>query len=185
MHCENLQADRQLGAYWEQQFCVLAARFGRFFSAHQLNRTGAACAGGPSAAYLLLPDITIWSAPGEHHEIKHKAPTPYGSYGLERYRFEALLWFAQITGQRVYYTIHDHSRTGGRNANVNRIEDWVTAEVRALAGQEKVARGPSWVDGKKKDVCICYWPTELFRPLGYHFALGAAPIRQATLGRAA
>jgi hypothetical protein len=173
MHCVDLEADRGLGAYWENKFCELAAGFHRYFTAHQLGRSSAACAGGPNGRYLLLPDITLWSSLGEHHEVKHKAPTRYGSFGLERYRFKALVQFAELTGQPVYYTIHDHSRAGGRDSTLNRLEDWVAAEVSVLKGQQEERPAPSWVNGQHRCVPVCYWRKELFTPLAEHFAASA------------
>ena len=184
MHCVDLESDRKLGALWERKFCELAAHFGRVFTAHQLNRLGAACAAGLGVNHLLLPDITLWSAPGEHHEIKHKAPTELGCFGLEQYRFAALLQFARLTGQRVFYTIHDHSRAGGRTATVIRLEDWVESEVRSLEGQQELAWGLSWVNGESKRVPICYWSAKLFAPLAQHFATSAV-LPETLLGRAA
>jgi hypothetical protein len=115
---------------------------------------------------LTLPDITIWTAPGQHHEIKHKCPTRYGCYGLEQYRFDALLWFAETTKQLMYYTIHDHSLSGGRDCQSNSIDHQRTASVTHLADNIHETRwGYSWVDGVKKSVPIHYWAVSHWQPL--------------------
>ena len=167
--CSDLRADRGLGALWERNFCLLASRFGKSFTPHQIGRDGASAAAFARQskhwnAYT-LPDVTVWTAPGEHHEIKHKAPTKYNSFGLERYRFDALVWFRKETGQAVFYTIHNHFLAGGRDVAENCIEDWVTCEVGRLAGQFKEWPGTSYVGGKPTQVPICYWNVGLWRPL--------------------
>lgn len=172
-HCQNLQSDRDIGAYWERQFCLQAARFNKSFTPMQLGRKDSIVAHSYESngwKSYTLPDITIWTAPGEHHEIKHKAPFNawrYGdSFGLEVYRFEALLWFAQETGQDVMYTIHDHSKTAGRDATVNKIEHWITASVLTLNRRWHTKRpGQSWVNGQKKEVDIYYWSIDWWQPL--------------------
>lgn len=171
LHCSDNKADRSIGAIWERHFCELAARHGLMFSPLQLAKQGAAVAYWRKEKRwhsLTLPDVTIWTAPGQHHEIKHKEPTKYGQFGLEVYRFDALLSFAETTGQKVYYTIHNHALAGGREVTVNRLEHWITAEVRALDHKwaRKAENGVSWVNGIRRDnVPIYYWPAELWKPL--------------------
>jgi hypothetical protein len=167
--CENLQMDRNVGTYWEKQFASLALERGFTFTTHQIGKNSSAVAECPrsgSPHILTLPDVTIWTAPGQHHEIKHKIPTRYGSYGLEVYRFNALLWFWKETGQSVYYTIHDYSWCGDKQNQECRIEDWRTASVEKLRGRQKLTKyGDSYVNGNRKTVEIHYWDMNLFRPL--------------------
>lgn len=175
IQCADLNGDRDMGDFWERQFCFLAAQYGRCFTRHQFKRKAAATAVYPITGGLykaiVLPDITVWSAPGEHHEIKHKAPTKHGTFGLERYRLDSLLKFADETKQPVQYTIHDHSRCGGRNAQVNRLGDWITADVRALANSiDFVGNGPSYVNGEQRKVEICYWDSCKWIPLADFWA---------------
>lgn len=170
-HCSDVNGDRALGERWELEFCKLAARFGKMFTPHQVGRNrNAACAysGVTGLNKFLLPDITIWTAPGEHHEIKHKAPTNTGYFGLEAYRFDALKRFRNETNQRVYYTIHNHN--GDRNGTAFCVEDWITADIQILgeAIRCKVARSRWWdsyVDGVRKNVSGWFWPEELWFPL--------------------
>jgi hypothetical protein len=179
-HCANLSGDREVGAYWEREFCKLAARYGRSFTAHQIGREKSAVAwvrsGGAWNSWT-LPDITLWTRPGEHHEIKHKDPCSWG-FGLERYRLEALRAFWEETGQSVYYTLHDYSRQPdssldyetqrrARKENPKSIaEHWVTAPVSELISPEpREEWGYSYVGGVKKRVPICYWPSSLFQPV--------------------
>lgn len=166
-HCKDNAKDRQTGAYWERQFCVMARDHGYMFTPMQIGRTSSAVAyKGKGWNAFTLPDITIWTYPGQHHEIKHKNATRGGLYGLEEYRLNALLSFANETRQDVYYTIHDHDKAGGRNVRTNRIEDWVTANVRDIDQKWTISgRGLSYVNGQKHEVEIRYWPTSLWEPL--------------------
>jgi len=170
LHANNLTDDRALGTFWEEQFCLLAAQHGRAFTALQIGKQGAAISKDAKLNPYTLPDVAIWTAPGEHHEIKHKNPYPdrrHGpSYGLEVYRFNALLWFAQETGQSVMYTIHDHDKAGGRELTINKIEHWLTVNVLALNNQWYTCRPTkSYVNGKSKTVDCYYWHANLWRPL--------------------
>jgi hypothetical protein len=169
-HCSDNAADRTVGAYWERRFCELAAARGFVFSPLQIGRRGSAAAyrrgaDGKRWHIFTLPDVTIWSAPGQHHEIKHKEPTRRGEFGLEQYRFEALLDFQAVTQQAVLYTIHNHAHAGGREVMQNRAEDWFTADVRELRGKWSSSRGNSWVNGEKKQCVIYYWSAGLWQPL--------------------
>ena len=113
-----------------------------------------------------LPDFTVWTAPGQHHEVKHKSPTKYGQYGLEVYRFNALVWFAKTTGQKVYYTIHNHALNGGKAERANHLDHWFAADVNALVGKVKgTFNGQSWVGGEIRVVPIHYWDTKEWTPL--------------------
>lgn len=174
-HCGNLKADRKLGELWERNFCKLAARHGLTFTPMQIGRAESAQAYSIQNGKwnsLTLPDITVWTAPGQHHEIKHKNPTSHGSFGLEVYRFNALIAFAQETGQDVMYTIHNHDLCGGRNTTVNKIEHWFTVNVLDLPGRHSFLskNGSSYVSGVKTKVPIFYWQTDLWTPLAEYWA---------------
>ncbi len=170
IHCVDNAADRKTGDYWERQFCTMAASMGKCFTPHQWHNTVAAVAlqkvQGRWNKYT-LPDITIWEAPGEHHEIKHKNPTYHGEYGLEVYRFEALLNFALVTRQRILYTIHDHDLAGGKEVKDNHLCHWRTAIICVDIGYHNADERPgySWVKGEKKEVQILYWKTREFYEL--------------------
>jgi len=161
-HCTDNGADREIGKFWERQFCLLAMRRGLMFSPMQIGRNGSAVAyQGPRWKPLTLPDVTVWTAPGQHHEIKHKNPTSHGTFGLERYRLDALLAFARETEQDVMYTIHNHDLAGGRDVQINEVGHWLTVNVLELDGAWSFrGRGWSWVNGKKQEVEICYWPAD-------------------------
>lgn len=171
LHCTDNRADRAIGATWERRFCELAADHGLLLSPLQIGRDNSAAAFWKDRQQwcsLTLPDITIWTAPGQHHEIKHKEPTRDGLFGLEVYRFRALMMFAQATGQSVFYTIHNHALAGGRDNPRNRIEDWVTADVHSLDGRwmRRDDNSTSWVNGQKTSgIGIYYWPIGLWQPL--------------------
>lgn len=170
-HCLDLTDDRQLGAFWERQFCRLAFRYGLVMTPNQIGLSGGTAAAwyrnqGTNRNKIILPDVTIWSAPAQHHEVKHKAPTRLGEFGLEAYRFNSLLRFYQITGQEVYYTIHNHAWSGGRYSTINKPEHWVTASIPSLQWTVQQERtGYSWINGEKSETNILYWKVDLFFPL--------------------
>lgn len=173
--CTDLNADRKVGEFWERKFCLLAAKHGRSFTPHQIGRGKSAQAFSYSESKfhpMTLPDITIWTAPGEHHEVKHKDTTSSGHFGLELYRLDALVWFWRETGQSVYYTIHDYGKQQGVNRadrkhnELNDPRHWVSCEVQEL--KKTVAYtyiGKSWVNGEPREVPICYWREDTFTPL--------------------
>lgn len=165
--------DRALGEHWEREFCKLAASRGKTFTPHQIGRPGqsasAYCRGDGDWSKLLLPDVTVWSAPGEHHEIKHKEPTFDGMIGLERYRLDALVRFANTTGQRVFYTIHDWRRAGATSSHqsiANRLDDWYCGDIAALSrGCTKPGTSTSYINGElTENVPTWYWSV---RPLWF------------------
>ena len=175
-HLQDNGRDRRMGARWERNFGCLAGQYGKSFTPHQVGRLIAANAYSYKDAWrlLLLPDFTIWSAPGEHHEIKHKNPTRNGRYyGLEKYRFDALTEFSVETRQTVLYTIHDWELAGATRSDdemPNDIRHWLTADVIALAEYirvHKVIPHPmnTWVNGQPTTRPGYYWPTRLWQPL--------------------
>ena len=168
-HWNNLEKHREWGRYWEEQFCKLAAKYGKSFTANQIGQTSSARAffhNGRRFSWHVLPDITLWTAPGEHHEIKHKNPTWRGEFGLEDYRLEALLWFAGETGQSVYYTIHNHDLAGGRDVRINDIAHWVTVNVLELDGTWiRSDVGDTYYNGGRGRKVRLYWDIRLWRPL--------------------
>jgi hypothetical protein len=177
-HATDNEADRRIGAQWERKFCQLAARFGKVFSPHQIaspDKSAVAYGQGTDGTWehYTLPDVTIWSAPGEHHEIKHKRATRNGRYGLERYRIDALMRWATTTGQPVYYTIHDWEVARGADAAdesmPNDIDHWFYADIEELSpGCTWVQKnGRSWINGKARDdVEIWFWTARrYFHPL--------------------
>ena len=167
VHCQDLNADRLLGTHWEREFCKEMARRGKAFTPLQIGRDMSAewfQHNGKKWNRFTLPDVVLWTNPGEHHEIKHKTANKHGNFGLEQYRFEALLAFAQETQQRVMYTIHDHH--GNRDSKQNNLADWITADIKHLEGASVgIFDGDSWVNQKKRRVPIVYWPRELWKAL--------------------
>lgn len=175
-HCKNNVADREIGAFWERQFCLLSADVGKSFTPMQIGRDNSAMAFSKNGRWnkYTLPDVTVWTAPGEHHEIKHKNPTKNGMFGLEVYRFNALFWFARETQQDVMYTIHNHALAGGREIKENKIEHWITANILALNDNwVYTTNGNSWVNGQRKETQIHYWPISLWQPLVAYWGTNA------------
>ena len=168
-HSNNVEQDRALGKQWERNFCLLAETYSKSFTLMQVGRTESVVAwkmNNNKRNSYTLPDIAIWTSPGEHHEIKHKNPTAHNSFGLEAYRFEALLWFSRETQQQVMYTIHNHDLSGGRNTLINRLEHWITINVEDLNNKWNwQSSGISYVNGEAKRVPIYYWPKNLWIPL--------------------
>jgi hypothetical protein len=175
---------------WEANFCKLAAQHHRSFSPHQFClRDKAANWYRPEKGQiypLLLPDTTIWTAPGEHHEIKHKEPTKnWPCYGLEKYRLDALLAFAEETRQSVLYTIHDWRRAGASTSSEpmrNCIDDWLTCDVLVLADYIRAEHlttnpFPTWYGGVPTTKPGYFWPTTLWRPLHWWWTYPLDGIR--------
>jgi hypothetical protein len=169
----------------------MAARYGRSFTPHQIGKSkSAAAAYHYEDRYHLatLPDVTVWTRPGEHHEIKHKDPTRDGMFGLEQYRVDALRWFAEETGQSVYYTIHCYdfvplsTRQERKFYRKNHESHWLTASILDLLSREyRVARSGSAavsiVNGKRREgVKILYWPMDAFIPLSALWDFVARPL---------
>lgn len=174
---------RIIGTYWEIMFCQLAYDFGRAFTPVQITTTKSQMdksaqwyLGSNGKSIYLLPDIVIWTFPGEHHEIKHKDPfsmNQHGDmFGLEQYRLEALLQFCHTTGQDVLYTIHNHALIHGNLRTRNRMSDWLTISVSELDGRHvyRQKNGKTLYDGKYKEKPILYWPSEIWTPLETRWA---------------
>jgi len=164
-HCSDLERDRKTGLLWEKNFCKLASDRGFMLTPLQIGRQAAASA-YKARRRVLLPDIVLWTYPGQYHEIKHKNPTKYGSYGLEKYRFDALVEFAAESRQGVFYTIHDHDLAGGRGVAINDIHHWRTVSILQLVDTwEYSGPGATWWNGQKVSAIIYYWSSKLWIPL--------------------
>lgn len=173
-HCADNLGDRQTGAKWERNFGILAAQQGKCFTPHQIGRESAAAAYAKTNGkwnHYLLPDVTIWSSPGEHHEIKHKNAHVDGTYGLERYRLDALISFQKETKQTVLYTIHDWELAGASNSREemrNEIDDWLTCSIEVLSARIQNERScRTYVNGQSRFLPTCFWPTSLWWPLNF------------------
>lgn len=155
--------DRETGAHWEAEFCRMARRYGKFFTPHQFGHGRSAMFYGGDSQWT-LPDITIWSAPGEHHEIKHKRSTQDGMYGLERYRLDALIRFANTTGQQVFYTIHDWEMAGADDSQErvsNDPDHWLAADIATLSrGHTRISRDSTYYNGILREVEVLYWTAD-------------------------
>ena len=187
VQCKDLVADRAIGDFWEREFCKMASQSGRSFTPHQIGRDSSAIAAyryGGKYHTATLPDVTIWTSPGEHHEIKHKDQTRNKEFGLERYRVNALRWFAEETGQSVYYTIHDYdyvplpTRAERKAYRTNNEADWLTASILDLLSQDYRTdeNGVSWVNGiRREGIEILFWKAELFIPLSLLWGVVTRP----------
>lgn len=187
-HLSDNAADRELGATWERHFCRMAEWYGKSFLPQQIGRTGAATwrkGNRTQSQPALLPDITIFSWPGEHHEIKHKAPSKYrrregmGSYGYERYRLRPLVDFRLETQQPVFCTVHDWEAAGAHRSNEsmpNVLQDWRVVDVMTLDTYITEQRlSPdwlgTWVNGQAQQREGYYWPVSLWVSLDLWWGL--------------
>jgi hypothetical protein len=175
--------DRAIGAHWEDAFCELYwAHRGGLLVRNQKGRTDAAHAealGRDGLRWIcLMPDVQVLSGPGEHHEIKHKAPYQMRgwapSYGLEVYRFEALVQFADEVKDPVLYTIHDWQMAGASASGEdmpNRLEDWVTVGILELAERNKRHRPKIFWCGSYRNGTYrpheptYFWPASVWTPI--------------------
>ena len=171
VHCGNVKNDRALGELWESNFCQLLPE-GCVCDLHQKDRTSSAVLRVVELESIdrgiTSPDVTVYwgSSVVSHHEIKHKNPTQYGCFGLEEYRVKSLLEFMQLSGQDVYYTIHDHALSDGRYGKVNDIRHWFTRSLSVLLKDvQGKCCSPSYRNGKKTDELIYYWDRSQFAAL--------------------
>lgn len=187
-HCADNKADRNLGGFWERKFYEMAMKVGFSCTPMQIGHKGSVRAHqqiGKRQRHFSLPDVTIWTYPGQHHEIKHKNPTRDGDFGLEAYRFDALAWFARQTRQDVMYTIHNHDLSGGRDAKENHLEHWFTANICDLDGKQWESSGASYIDGSARVTQIYYWHTDLWIPLAQYWRdfVDVSPLLNTLLAR--
>ena len=174
---------RVIGTFWEVMFCRLAYVQGRHFTPVQISTAASGLnksaqwygTGSNGKSCYLLPDVVIWTSPGEHHEIKHKDPFVMNNkgpvFGLEKYRLDALLDFAAVTKQAVLYTIHNHALGDGNLATRNDINHWITADITLLQGHHvyQQEKGKTLYNGGYEEKCIFYWPVDMWRPLAEHW----------------
>lgn len=170
-HCLDVTADRNIGDLWEGNFCKLLPP-GCTFIRHQKDRDGASLYGAVGhdgeVAWRSSPDVTVWHGRSvtTHHEIKHKNAHAGLVFGLERYRFDALIEFQKNTGQTVYYTIHDHDSGGGRDGTENDIKHWVTQTIESLASDHDYEWPcPTYRAGMKVEEMTLFWRRSRFDPL--------------------
>jgi hypothetical protein len=167
IHCGDLAADRSLGDYWEQKFCELLPP-GAIFYRHQKNKSGssvyAEVKADGSLAMRAGPDVTVWNRGAAHHEIKHKNAYQ-GKFGLEQYRYTSLVRFAERTGERVFYTIHDHGMCGGRDTTVNHINHWLSCNVLSLGPPDDAFPCPTWKNGIVVKEMTLFWHRSQFSSL--------------------
>lgn len=183
-HASDNRGDRTLGAVWERHFCDLAKERGFTYLPHQfVTSRGAASAWGlgqdGDEKQVLLPDVTVWGAVTQHHEIKHKNPTPRNEYGLEQYRLERLVDFANRTNELVLYTIHDWQRAGatsGREAIENNINHWLTVDILALSKMRHRVNPNcvTYIDGQRDRAPVWFWPTHYWVELSDFWNSGRA-----------
>lgn len=176
--------DRNLGAFWEGMFCQLLPR-GTKFVRHQLDKSRSAVKewidGNGSIQTTPLPDVTVYHGLGREssHEIKTKNPSRSGQFGLEVYRFEALLQHARDSSGGANYTIHDWGKAGGKHRTENDIGHWITASFLDLEKRDRYSTEySSWVDGVwTENVPMYFWNKDRFMPLSVFLEDMAEEIR--------
>jgi hypothetical protein len=171
IHCGDVGGDRKLGEVWESNFCELIPS-GCIFIRHQKDRDGSSVYGEVGNQGIVTwrpsPDVTVWHGKSvtSHHEIKHKNAHAGLLFGLEKYRMDGLMDFQKKTGQTVYYTIHDHDCSGGRNGTENDIKHWVTQTIESLASEHD--RGwpcRTYRNGVAFEEMTLFWHRSRFEPL--------------------
>ena len=164
----TLESDRKIGQLWEKKFSEILNHYGKAYSFLQIGRTESAIAQQNGFSYT-LPDVIMWNSPQSHyHEIKHKLKTKnHESYGLEKYRFDALMWLAQQSGQAIFYTIHDYDSKAKKHETKNLLSDWFTVNILELNERWSYVgnNSTSYVNGQKQYVPIYYWPSSYWYPL--------------------
>jgi hypothetical protein len=174
-------ADRKLGETWEKNFGRAAEWYNKAFFPYQRDRTGAA-RWQSGKRFALTPDVVIFTAGGEHHEVKHKNPSRPRKgepcYGLEVYRLKALVELQRETKQPVFYTIHDWGAAGAKTSTApmaNLVQDWRLVAVDKLwtyALERLRAEGvKTWLNGTFKECPAYYWPTGLWTRLDLYWGL--------------
>jgi hypothetical protein len=163
-HAEDNRADRDVGEKWEAEFEKMA------------NSVGGLNCHRPTVPGRLLPDRVVQrKGEIEWHELKHKRATWADEYGLEQYRYEALIELAKRTGETVLYTIHDWRLAGARDRDdkvPNAIDDWYTVDVLDLPRVEpRIREGKTYYGGRVARTPIFYWPAGLWSPLAWRWGL--------------
>ena len=171
VHCINLQGDRSLGKLWEQNFCAIAEDFGYCYTPLQIGKNDSSAVAmmrrDDSQKTIILPDVVLWSHPTTFHEIKHKKPRKDDRIGLELYRFESLKELQSVTKQTVFYTIHNHALSGGRDGPENNIDHWFSCPLCDLdwTWSDVDPWGITYRSGRATESIILYWDMSLFLPL--------------------
>lgn len=162
----KLLIDRALGDYWSQVFADGMMKNG--FATHRFDKAPSPVVNLPNGGHIILADVLVLRRGGAacYCEVKHKAPTQHGTYGLEEYRFNSLLALTSWVEGAVLYVIHNHSLSGGRDSPTININHWVYVNVHALQGRHVFkGMGKSYVNGKEKTVPMLYWSQTLWHPL--------------------
>jgi len=163
-------ADRELGGYWEQQFLAMMRNEG--YGVHRFAKAPSPVVDTPDGT-TILADGWVLQRKGDNYlcEIKHKNPykriKQSGEYGLEQYRLNHLQRLQRWVGDPAMYVIHNHDLSGGRDNRINNVAHWFIAPIADLAVSPfmRKAQGPSYVDGRREMVLICYWPISEWLPL--------------------
>ncbi|MBV6343313.1 hypothetical protein [Candidatus Magnetobacterium casense] len=169
---EEPPPERVLGNFWSQKF---ADMMNRWYGVHKFDKAPSPIITLPNGMRIILADVLLLEKEGENYycEVKHKAPTKFGSYGLEEYRFNSLKRLQEYVRAKVLYVIHDHSLNGGRDNPYNDINHWKVATIPVLVDSPHIRHpGPSLVNGVRQiGVPIYYWATTLWIPVNNFFQL--------------
>jgi hypothetical protein len=89
-------------------------------------------------------------------EIKAKYATDFGSYGLEKYRLDAIVNSLGLNYKKAIYVIFDTKEM-----------KWMVADFAHLMfyADETVLSGASYYGDRKIITPICYWPTYMWKIL--------------------
>lgn len=114
---------------------------------------------------VVAPDFSLRRAGARlWHDVRHKAPTPNGCFGLEANRLRELLAVQRATGERIFYTLHNHG--GDRLSQRDDIRDWITADVDDLARRwDGAGVTKAYTKNGVEPQRVLFWSSRRFKPL--------------------
>lgn len=172
-HCQNHQADRTLGEYWEDELVRIARLFG--WEAWAFSRKKGSTFTDEKNQRYISPDVWMLRRGAVQYacEVKHKNPTAQGMYGLEVYRADGLVLLGekyQNEFGRVLplYVIHDWTNNGNRDSKRNVLDDWVCESIFALQ---------PYISGTHNGATY-YHESVVTRPINYYEAARFQPLKK-------
>lgn len=149
---------REVGSKWEKEFAKIVGARGALYCLHQEDRDKSATFHFYEDGTLKskpLPDVTVFTSPGFHAEVKHKSPTRTGWIGLERHRIAAMRMLADASGQHVLYVVHRSD-----------TDEWIACSIKRFERlAEREMMSPSLVCGVMQSVPTVYTPVSAFTSL--------------------
>lgn len=171
---QDLQRRSEKGQLAEEDFLNLMLSKGKLVYPFQWGKDSASIFYLPNCKKAPTPDFMVidpFSMHNEFHETKSKYPTYSGCFGMETYRFEALMELVN-NGLSVWYTlkmVSNGDEKGKRFINQIKLKegDWITAPVKKLNNNwTETSTAPGFCRGKFcKSLPIYYFDYKLFSML--------------------